>query len=41
MLAGLMAEQEAGVVAAYEAAGFLRLNRLDHAVWPVLLLVRL
>jgi ribosomal protein L11 methyltransferase len=41
MLAGLMAEQEAGVRAAYEAAGFRLLNRLDHAVWPVLLFVRL
>lgn len=41
MLAGLMAEQEAGVVAAYEAAGFRQLNRLAHAVWPVLLFVRL
>ena len=41
MLAGLMAEQEAGVRAAYEGAGFRLLNRLDHAVWPVLLFVRL
>lgn len=41
MLAGLMAEQEQGVRAAYEAAGFRQLNRLDHAVWPVLLFVRL
>ncbi len=41
MLAGLMAEQEAGVAAAYEAAGFKLLNRLDHATWPVLLFVRL
>ncbi len=41
MLAGLMAEQEAGVRAAYEAAGFRQLNRLDHAVWPVLLFVKL
>ncbi|MFN0022483.1 MAG: 50S ribosomal protein L11 methyltransferase [Parvularculaceae bacterium] len=41
MLAGLMAEQEAGVREAYEAAGFRLLNRLDHAVWPVLLFVRL
>lgn len=41
MLAGLMAGQEAGVRAAYEAAGFRLLNRLDHAVWPVLLFVRL
>jgi len=40
MLAGLMAEQEGGVTAAYEAAGFRRLNRLDHATWPVLLFVR-
>ncbi|MFN3960153.1 MAG: 50S ribosomal protein L11 methyltransferase [Parvularculaceae bacterium] len=41
MLAGLMADQEAGVVAAYEAAGFRLLNRLEHAVWPVLLFVKL
>lgn len=40
MLAGLMAEQEEKVAAAYEAAGFRRLNRLDHKVWPVLLYVR-
>lgn len=40
MLAGFMADQEAEVLAAYEAAGFRRLNRLAHAVWPVLLLVR-
>jgi len=41
MLAGLMAGQEADVRAAYEAAGFRQLNRLDHAVWPVLLFVKL
>lgn len=41
MLAGLMANQEAGVVAAYEAAGFRLLNRLDHDTWPVLLFVKL
>lgn len=41
MLAGLMAGQEEKVAAAYEAAGFRRLNRLDHKVWPVLLYVRL
>ncbi|MEX0644137.1 MAG: 50S ribosomal protein L11 methyltransferase [Parvularculaceae bacterium] len=40
MLAGLMSEQEASVSAAYEAAGFRRLNRLDHQTWPVLLFVR-
>lgn len=40
MLAGLMADQEEKVAAAYEAAGFRRLNRLDHKVWPVLLYVR-
>jgi ribosomal protein L11 methyltransferase len=40
MLAGMMAEQEAGVLAAYEKAGFRQLNRLDHETWPVLLLVR-
>lgn len=41
MLAGLMADQEAGVLAAYEAAGFKLLNRLDHQTWPVLLFVKL
>ncbi len=41
LLAGLMREQEAGVVAAYEKAGFKLINRLDHAVWPVLLFVKL
>jgi len=40
LLAGLMAEQEAGVAEAYERAGFRRLNRLDHPVWPVLLYCR-
>ncbi len=41
ILAGFMAEQEMSVRAAYEAAGFRLLNRLNHAVWPVLLFVRL
>lgn len=41
LLAGLMSDQEAEVTAAYEAAGYRRLNRLDHATWPVLLFVRL
>ena len=41
LLAGLMADQEAGVSAAYETAGFRRLNRLDHPTWPVLLFVRI
>ncbi len=40
MLAGLMVAQEPGVTAAYEAAGFRLLNRLDHEVWPVLLFVK-
>ncbi len=40
MLAGLMAEQEKGVVAAYEEAGFRLINRLDHKTWPVLLFVK-
>lgn len=40
MLAGLMAEQEADVLAAYETAGFRQINRLDHETWPVLLLVK-
>ena len=41
MLAGLMTEQEDGVVAAYEDAGFRLINRLDQPTWPVLLFVRL
>lgn len=41
MLAGLMANQESGVVCAYEAAGFKLINRLDHETWPVLLFVKL
>lgn len=41
MLAGLMAEQEETVQAAYENAGFRLINRLDHKTWPVLLFVRL
>jgi len=41
MLAGLMADQETGVIAAYEAAGFRLLNRLNHQTWPVLLFVRI
>ena len=41
MLAGLMTEQEPGVVAAYEAAGFRLLNRLDQPTWPVLLFVKM
>lgn len=41
MLAGLMADQEQGVLAAYEQAGFKLLNRLDHKTWPVLLFVRI
>ncbi|MEO1151094.1 MAG: 50S ribosomal protein L11 methyltransferase [Pseudomonadota bacterium] len=40
MLAGLMADQEAKVHAAYEKAGFRQINRLDHPTWPVLLYVR-
>lgn len=41
MLAGLMADQEAGVKDAYERAGFKLINRLDHKIWPVLLFVKL
>ncbi|NWG71432.1 MAG: 50S ribosomal protein L11 methyltransferase [Parvularculaceae bacterium] len=37
LIAGLMADQEGDVTRAYEASGFQRLNRLDHATWPVLL----
>ena len=40
MLAGLMAEQEDGVVKAYAEAGFRLINRLNHDTWPVLLLVK-
>ncbi|MBB5519268.1 50S ribosomal protein L11 methyltransferase [Amphiplicatus metriothermophilus] len=40
MLAGLTAAQEEAVTQAYEAAGFRRLNRLDHPVWPALLFAR-
>lgn len=41
MLAGLMSDQELEVRAAYEAAGFKLINRLDHKTWPVLLFVKL
>jgi ribosomal protein L11 methyltransferase len=41
MLAGLMRHQEASVEDAYLAAGFRRINRLDHETWPVLLFVKL
>lgn len=41
MIAGLMTEQEDGVVKAYEAAGFRQINRLDDKTWPVLLFVRI
>ncbi|MEL6370951.1 MAG: 50S ribosomal protein L11 methyltransferase [Pseudomonadota bacterium] len=40
MLAGLMTDQEEGVIAAYEANGFEVLNRIHHATWPCLLLVK-
>ncbi|MEM9617096.1 MAG: 50S ribosomal protein L11 methyltransferase [Pseudomonadota bacterium] len=40
MLAGLMHEQEEKVTAAYEAAGFRQINRLDQPTWPVLLFVK-
>lgn len=40
MLAGLMTEQEEKVTAAYEAAGFRQINRLDQPTWPVLLFVK-
>ncbi len=40
MLAGLMDEQEGKVAAAYEAAGFRQINRLDQPTWPVLLFVK-
>ncbi len=41
MLAGLMSDQEPEVRAAYEAAGFKLINRLDHKTWPVLLFAKL
>ncbi len=40
MLAGLMSEQEKGVIQAYEAAGFRVINRFDQPTWPVLLFVK-
>ncbi len=40
MLAGLMSEQEKGVIDAYEAAGFRVINRFDQPTWPVLLFVK-
>ena len=40
MLAGLMAEQEEKVTAAYAQAGFRVINRLDDETWPVLLMVK-
>ena len=40
MLAGLMSEQEDGVVTAYESAGFRLINRFDQDTWPVLLFVK-
>jgi ribosomal protein L11 methyltransferase len=41
LIAGLMSDQEPDVAAAFAAAGFRRLNRLDHPTWPVLLFVRM
>ena len=40
MLAGLMAEQEDKVRAAYEKAGMKLINKLEHDTWPVLLFVK-
>lgn len=40
MLAGLLAEQEDAVTAAYVDAGFRRINRLDQPEWPVLLFAK-
>lgn len=40
MLAGLMTDQADAIIAAYEAAGFRLINRLDQPTWPILLLVR-
>ena len=40
MLAGFLKGQEDEVRAAYEAAGFRRINRLDHDSWPVLLFAK-
>ena len=40
MLAGLMAEQEEKVTAAYARSGFRVINRLDDDTWPVLLMVK-
>lgn len=40
MLAGLMTEQEETVTKAYTDEGFRLINRLDQAVWPVLLFAK-
>lgn len=40
MLAGFLSDQENSVLAAYEAAGFRAINRLDHATWPILLFAK-
>ncbi len=38
ILAGLLADQETGVLEAYSQAGFSLIHRLDHQTWPVLAL---
>jgi ribosomal protein L11 methylase PrmA len=38
MLAGLLADQEEAVVAAYEACGFRLSERLQRGDWPTLVL---
>ena len=40
ILAGLLADQEDSVRAAYEQVGFIQINRLAHKTWPVLALRR-
>jgi ribosomal protein L11 methyltransferase len=41
LLAGFLQDQENDVRAAYGAAGFRVINRLDHEAWPVLLFARI
>ena len=40
VLAGLLARQQDGVIAAYEAAGLKEVSRVDDATWPVLVMGR-
>lgn len=40
MLAGFMTDQEERLLQTYQDSGFRLINRLDHATWPVLLMVK-